>query len=517
MSTDRKLRPAAQKRWTIALWVICFALGVALAWVWFFYDGQRQDKFMRTVGIALGGFAAFLIWVLFGSRWPRRSRWSFFVGTLVAMIFCRVCLKITGVSGDLVPIVGWRWEQSRSAVSIENTQSNAIVESAQLTNSYPQFLGPNRDGVLPGPRLARDWQSSPPIELWRHDVGAAWSAFAIEGNHAITQEQQGEEELVVSYDISTGARRWAHSDRSRYATTIAGEGPRATPTISSNRVYTLGGAGVLNCLDLASGKVIWSTNTLAQYGVSEPPMWGVACSPLVTDRAVIVTVGGNGHSLVAYDRGNGNTLWSAGTDEVQWSSPVRAVIAGVPQILTFNFALAAHDEQTGKVLWQSPWSGANPRVTMPLALAGDRVLISAGYGTGAELLQISHENDRWRAKRIWKSIRLKSKFANLFHIDGFVYGLDDGALACIELNTGELKWKGDRYGHGQMILVGGLILLMAERGEVFLIEPSPLEPRELTRFKVFNAKTWNPPALAGNLLVVRNDREAACFRLPLPR
>jgi outer membrane protein assembly factor BamB len=244
-------------------------------------------------------------------------------------------------------------------------------------------------------------------------------------------------------------------------------------------------------------------------------MWGVACSPLVTERAVVVTVGGAGSTLVSYDRLTGEVLWKAGTDEVQWSSPVRAVIAGVPQILTFNLALAAHDEQTGKVLWQHPWPGANPRVTMPMALAGDRVLISTGYGIGSELLQVSRENERWRAKRLWKSIRLKSKFANLFHINGYIYGLDDGAIACIDVNTGELKWKGDRYGHGQMILVGDLILLMAERGEIVLLEPNPSEHRELARFKVFDAKTWNPPALAGDLLVVRNDREAACLRLPV--
>jgi outer membrane protein assembly factor BamB len=143
------------------------------------------------------------------------------------------------------------------------------------------------------------------------------------------------------------------------------------------------------------------------------------------------------------------------------------------------------------------------------------VLISTGYGIGSELLQISREKERWKAARVWKSIRMKSKFANLFHIDGFVYGLDDGALACIDVANGELKWKGERYGHGQMILVGGLILLMAERGELVLIEPDPGEQRELARFKVFNAKTWNPPALAGDRLVVRNDREAASFRLPV--
>ena len=150
-------------------------------------------------------------------------------------------------------------------------------------------------------------------------------------------------------------------------------------------------------------------------------------------------------------------------------------------------------------------------------LASNRVLVSQGYGGGSELLQITRTNDKWRATQIWKSIRLKSKFANMIHLDGHVYGLDDGALVCIDVSSGDLKWKGERYGHGQMILVGNVILLTSEKGEIVLVEPRPAEPRELSRFKVFSAKTWNPPALAGDLLLVRTDLEAACLRLPLAK
>ena len=150
-----------------------------------------------------------------------------------------------------------------------------------------------------------------------------------------------------------------------------------------------------------------------------------------------------------------------------------------------------------------------------MLLASNRVLVSQGYGGGSELLKISSEGSRWKAERLWKSIRMKSKFGTLIQRDGFIYGLDDGALACIDANTGDLKWKGERYGHGQMMLVGNLLLIMAESGDVVLLEPNPQESRELARFKVFTAKTWNPPALAGDLLFVRNDQEAACLQLPL--
>jgi outer membrane protein assembly factor BamB len=509
-----RLQKARQRgRWVLMVWLALLAGG--LIYIWVFRDVSRQNKLLTTAGVLAAGYAGFLVWVLFGSRWRARARWAVFLGTIAAVIICRFTLRISGVNGDLLPIVEWRWKKAR-VVSVETPAGARSAESLSLTNRYPQFLGPNRDGTLPGPALARDWKLTPPRELWRHAVGSAWSGFAVEGARAITQEQRGAEELVVCYDALTGAQLWAHADTSRYATVIAGEGPRATPTIVGDRVFSIGGAGVLNCLELATGKELWSKDTLAEHG-AKVPEWGVASSPLITERAVIVAVGGNHRSLVAYACDTGEKLWAAGHDDAHWSSPVRVTLAGVPQILIFSQNVTGHDEQTGAVLWQYPWRNPFPHVSVPLVLTGDRVLVSQGYAAGSELIQITHETNKWRAKPLWKSIRMKSKFGTLIHQDGFVYGLDDGALACIDAATGELKWKGDRYGHGQMILVDGLLLLMAESGDVVLLEPNSAEQRELARHKVFTAKTWNPPALAGDLLFIRNDREAACLRLPLAR
>ncbi len=516
MIADAPTSPPSRRRGLRVLAIYLGLIAVALAWLWFFHDIQRQDQWVRTVILLFAAFAGFLVWVLFGSKWPARVRWAVFVGMVAVLVFCRFGLRITGVTGDLFPIVEGRWNQPRVVVIPPSSPTNDAA-GLQLTNRYPQFLGPTRDGVLPGPRLARDWKRTPPVELWRHGVGAAWSGFAVEGARAITQEQRGEEELVVCYDLLTGREVWSHADKSRYATTIAGEGPRATPAISDQHVYAIGGAGVLNCLELGTGKVIWTTNVLAQHGAKVPD-WGVAGSPLVTEKAVIVVVGGAGHTLVAYDKRTGARLWTAGNDNAHWSSPVRLSFLDQPaQIVTFNETVAGHDERTGKLLWQHPWRGGHPHVAAPLAVGTDSLLVSSGYGTGSELLQLTFRDNRWRTQRVWKSIRLKSKFANILQHRGFLYGLDDGALVCVELATGELRWKGDRYGHGQMILVGDVILLTAENGDIVLVEPDAREQREVARFKVFSAKTWNPPALAGDLLVVRNDREAVCLRLPVMR
>ncbi|HMJ90711.1 MAG TPA: hypothetical protein VK530_12900, partial [Candidatus Acidoferrum sp.] len=235
-------------RWWIAATVLWLIIG--LAFIWGYGDLQWQDRNLRSVIVLFSTFVSFLLWVLFASGWRAVARLTVFVGTLLLLGLCALTLRIHGVTGDLVPIVEWRWKKSR-VIGTQEIDSPKAQTSKELTNSYAQFLGPNRDAILPGLQLARDWKQSPPRELWRHPVGAAWSGFAIEGSRAITQEQRGEDESVVCYNALTGATLWTHSDKTRYATTIAGEGPRATPTISSNRVFTMGGRGLLSCLDLA--------------------------------------------------------------------------------------------------------------------------------------------------------------------------------------------------------------------------------------------------------------------------
>jgi outer membrane protein assembly factor BamB len=283
-------------------------------------------------------------------------------------------------------------------------------------------------------------------------------------------------------------------------------------------VYTLGSTGVLNGLDLQTGRRLW-TRDIARDNDAHQPDWGRSGSPLAIDDLVVVSAGGaNGRSLVAYQRETGEPTWHAGSDLASYSSPLIATIAGVRQIVILNQgSVAAHDPASGRILWEYPWPSPQPTVAQPLVLSGDRVLLSAGYGVGSKLLHVTRDADALRPSLLWESPRLKAKFTNLVVHDGFVYGLDDGVLVCLDPSNGERRWKSGRYGHGQAILVGDLLLVQTEEGEVVLIEPRPDAHRELTRFTVFNQKTWNPPALAGRLLLVRNDAEAACYELPLAR
>ncbi|NWF86136.1 MAG: PQQ-like beta-propeller repeat protein [Bryobacteraceae bacterium] len=472
---------------------------------------------MATVAVA--GVLLWLWWLLF-SRAPRRWRLvgAGAVALGVAAVFAG--FRIRGVSGDLVPILEPRWSRESRRAEGAGNFSGATRDATRERGGradFPQFLGPTRNATLHGLALERDWAKRPPQVLWRQPIGAGWSGFAVVGARAVTQEQAGDDELVSCYAVEDGRRLWSHVNRARYATTIAGVGPRCTPTVVSNRVFALGATGILNCLDLASGRPLWTRRLTDDGGVAVPE-WGFAGSPLYFDEKVIVSAGGDdGRSLIAYHAATGEIAWTGGSAPASYSSPCVATLAGVPQILMFNAKrITSHAPADGRVLWEYPWGIGQPHVAVPVVVASNRVVFSSGYGVGAALLQVNGlDGGKLGVERVWKSPRLKAKFANFVQRDGFLYGLDDGVLACVAVADGSQRWREGRYGHGQVLLVDDLLLVTAENGELILLAPTPEVPNELGRFRVFASKTWNPPALSGELLLVRNDLEAACVRLAL--
>jgi outer membrane protein assembly factor BamB len=526
------------------LWPAILVVVLALAWaakVWLTGDASGQERTMETGATVFATVALLGLWLVFFSRLPWRVRLvGLAAGALAAGVFAAL-FRIRGVTGDLVPVFESRWTEHSDKMPPLPTAPEAIptasptpapVPSAAPSEappgtiaapapaveqpSFPQFLGPGRNATLAGPRLARDWQARPPRAKWRVAVGEGWSGFVLANGIAVTQEQRGPEERVVAYDAASGRALWSHADPVRYATTIAGIGPRATPTIEGGRVFTMGATGILNALDLASGRRLWTHDVLAENGATSPE-WGKSVSPLVVDGRVIVSAGGtDGRSLVAYDAASGERAWAGGSDRSSYSSPLLATLAGRRQVVILNHAsLAGHDPATGALLWEHPFPGGQPNVAAPLLLGGDRLLVSVGYGIGAKAYRVVANGGALAATMEWESPRLKSKFGNLLRHDGSVYGLDDGVLTCIDPSSGERRWKDGRYGHGQMLLAGGLLVVQTEEGEIVLVDPSAERLRELTRFQAIEGKTWNPPALAGRLLLVRNDREAAAYELPV--
>jgi outer membrane protein assembly factor BamB len=568
-STNAEVKRDAQVRWLPALVIVLLA-AVAVAAVWFW---PRTFRGLQVVGtmIATGvGLTCLAVWFLVFSNFSGRVRTVGAVLILLALATTIGLLRIDDFDGDMLPIVVWRWTPTAEELFLEDrarraklvadeadgleshptadglethptnetssalqaepgpTQFGPPVELQESPTDYAGYLGNDRHAWLPDVQLELDWQAHPPRELWRRRVGLGWSAFAVVGDYAVTQEQRGELECVVCYEVQTGRERWVHTDAARFEEALGGDGPRATPAIHAGRVVALGATGILNCLDGATGQRLWSHDILQEHGVNNIS-WGMAGSPLVVNGLVVVCPGGgDGHSLVAYRLEDGRLAWHAGSDPAAYASPQLTQLAGVPQILILNAAaLCAHEPATGRLLWRYAWeSGQAIKCSQPLVPAdfgnperAGQVLISSGYAVGSLLLSVEQHDNHFTVRPTWPeaSRQLRSKFANLVARGDYVYGLDEGILTCIDLATGARRWKGGRYGHGQMILAGDTLLLQAENGDVVLLEAAPDAHRKLADLPALTSKTWNPPALSGRHLLVRNDREAACFELPLKR
>ena len=330
-----------------------------------------------------------------------------------------------------------------------------------------------------------------------------------------TQEQRGEEEIVSCYRLATGEPVWRHRDAVRFYESNGGAGPRATPTIDGDRIYSHGATGILNALEAATGKVLWSHNAATDTGRALP-MWGFASSPLVVDELVVVAASG---TLVAYDKVTGRLRWKGPSYGGSYSSPHRVTIDGAEQIVLLGgpgvISVAPAD---GKVLWIHKWE-AGPIVQPGITEDGDLLVnaITATGGIGTRRLHVTRTGDEWTMEERWTSNGLKPYFNDFVVHKGHAYGFDGAILSSINLQDGKRNWKGGRYGNGQMILLAeqDLLLVLSEDGELALVSATPDGYREIARFTALDGKCWNHPVLVGNMLLVRNGEEMAAFRLAL--
>jgi len=482
-------------------------------------DGNMKN--MQTMATEAIAFLLILLWFIFLSRFRWRTRLIGLATVILLGVGAGATLRFNGsVDGSGTPRIAWKWAAKKSGEVTGVTEAKATADVKERPTDYPGYLGKDRRGVVENVSLERDWSGHPPQQLWRHDVGLGWSGFATVGSCAITQEQRGDQEMTVCYELSSGQSLWSHSNPVRFTEPMGGDGPRATPTIQEGRVYVLGGTGILDCLDAATGKLVWSRDTLKEKNLPNV-VFGKASSPLICDDLVVVTGGmANNCSLLAFHRNDGSPAWQAGDDKAGYSSPMLATLAGVRQIVSINATtVTAHDPKDGHLLWQYAWSNDQwPKCAQPVAIGEDRLLIAASFNAGTVLLHVSPgQNGSLSVAEVWKNRNLKSEFSNIVFRDGFIYGLDDGIMVCLDAADGRRKWKGGHYGHGQVLLAGNLLVVQTEQGPVMLVEADPSAFHEIGKLDALTLKTWNTPALSGDLLLVRNDQEAACYRLPMAK
>jgi outer membrane protein assembly factor BamB len=476
---------------------------------------------------------ALVAWAVITRRFSRGLRRVSLVAAIVLACLVFTVIRTGGITGDADSDLHWRWTRTpeerllaqtgdepatpTSAPGTAETPPTASSATNQGEDSgWPGFRGPKRDGIVRGVRIETDLSRQPPVEVWRRPIGPGWSSFAVRDNLIYTQEQRGNDEVVSSYNLTTGKPVWRHGDAARFWESNAGAGPRGTPTLSNGRVYTFGATGIVNALDARNGSVIWSRNAASDTG-TKMPTWGFASSPIVVGDVVIVAAAG---VLAAYDIVTGNPRWSGPTGGRGYSSPHLATIGGVAQVLlVYNEGVMSVAPADGTLLWKHAWEGDS--IVQPAVTADGDVLIGSGSGLGAEVgmrrVAVTHGSAGWTTGERWTSIGLKPYFNDFVIHKDHAFGFDGSNLACIDLKNGERKWKGARYGHGQIVVLPDqdLLLVLSEEGEVALVRAMPDQFTEVARFRAIEGKTWNHPAMVGNLLLVRNDHEMVAFRMAL--
>ena len=383
-----------------------------------------------------------------------------------------------------------------------------LLAGAALAADWPQFRGPNRDGISPETDVLKRLPAGGPKVLWRVPVGEGYSHIAVSQGRLFTLFGQGNEEYAAAFDAATGKQLWRVAIDSKLVND-QGNGPRSTPTVDGDVVYVLSGLGRLAAVRAANGQTLWRHDLRAEYG-AQPPQWGIATSPLVEGNLLLVNVGGSGgKSVIAFDKSTGKPLWTSQNDPAGYSAPIAVTVRGVRQAIFFTGnSVIAVSPQDGKLLWRVPWrTDWDVNAATPIFVAPDKLFISSGYDTGAALLQIEVMGGRAGAQEVWRNREMKNQFSSSLLYKGILYGFDNATLKAIEAATGTERWKQRGFGHGSLILAGGQLIILSERGKLALVEATPEAYRELGSAEVLSGRCWTAPTLAGGKLYLRNQEE----------
>jgi len=523
-----------------------------MGWWWF---NRRLRLWEKTAGFGLILFEAYLVGKFTHRSVTPFTLWAFglpiVASLIVGWLFLakRLTISRPQLGFALAVTLGWsyflfiridgadsslkmqshlRWTQTAEEEFLAKSRATPSAPARPPATSHGKtsvpavdwtsFRGPERDGVIIGTSIATNWTTSPPILVWKRAIGPAWSSLLVVGGHVYTQEQRGEKEAVVCYDANTGDQTWVHEDNARFDEAVSGPGPRATPTFSNGRLHTLGGTGILNCLEAGNGKLIWRRDIREASG-AKVPMWAFSSSPLVSGDLVIVYAGGGaGKGLLAYGAASGELMWSAAAGKSSYSSPQVTSLAGVSQCLMLHDAgLTSFDLSTGAKLWETgvAMKGA-PRCGQPRLIGTNQLLVAALGGLGSSLIEVTTNSGGWSAVNKWDSKDLKPEFPDFVVYNGFAYGFDIGVFCCLNVADGKRAWKEGRYGRGEVMLLRdqNLLLVSSETGELALLAADPTTHKELTRFQALQGKTWNHPVVTGERVYLRNAQEMACYTMP---
>jgi outer membrane protein assembly factor BamB len=381
---------------------------------------------------------------------------------------------------------------------------------------WPQWRGPNRDGISTE-NILTDWPQDGPKKLWEQKTGEGFSSVAVVKGRLFTIFQDGANETVVCWDAETGKEYWRHS-YDRFYENSYGNGPRSTPSVDGDFVYTVGGTGMMHCLKVSTGnpkgEVVWSKDLMKDFG-AKPPTWGVSFSPLIEgDRIFIMPGGKAGNSIAALDKRTGALLWKKLDDLAGYSSPIAATIHNERQVLFFTGdRLVSVRPDNGELLWEFPWVlQQQTNIATPI-VEENYVFISSGYGKGCAMLEIDKQGAVWSAIAVYENNRMRNHFSTCVRHGNFVYGFDDTILVCMDIRTGKVHWKERGFDKGSVLLVKDHLIVYGANGQLALAEANSKEFAEKARFQFSPQRRscWSVPVVSDGRLYVRDLEKLVCY------
>ena len=413
--------------------------------------------------------------------------------------------------GSMVPHFGL----SNSKVKEAPTEDYYRPPLRKINKDWNQFRGPMRNGHIPTQALSINWQT-PPKKRWSTSCGFGHSSIITSGEFVITMEQVGENESLIARNLDDGTEAWKVTEPTRWHDMLSGTGPRSTPTLHNGKIYALFSNGRLSCIEASTGKIIWNIQTIPED--YEFPEWGLSISPLIWNDMIILNLGGETSAAKAYSTETGQEIWASQLDGkgVYLSPEIIKLLNEEHLIIAVEGKIAGLNTSDGKTLWEKPWKIFlnNAQIVQPIAVSNDSILLAAGYGKGAECFTIARdeESKKYRVQSSWKSKDLKAKFSNPILKDGYLYGLSENLLVCIEAKTGKLMWRGKKYSYGRILLADQKLLILGHSGVLSVIDATPEEFREISsRQLLSDARCWNGPAFVNGYLLARNGEQITCF------
>jgi outer membrane protein assembly factor BamB len=389
-------------------------------------------------------------------------------------------------------------------------------------SDWPQWRGPGRDGISTDKDLLTTWPAAGPAKLWEQPAGAGYASLAVSRRRVFTVIQDGDSEAVVCWDAQTGNELWRYRYKASFVSPN-GSGPRSTPTIDGDLVYTVGGTGQMHCLKThpatAEGEVVWHKDLLGEFVLEygrENLRWGVSFSPLVEHELVYINPGGpKGNSLAALDKRTGEVKWKNLDDPAGYSSPIAATIAGRRQIIFFTqLGLVGVGPEDGTLLWRFPWEtsyGCN--IATPVVFQ-DYVFLSSGYGHGCAVVHVEPAAEgAFQARRVYENNRMRNHFPSSVLYQGHLYGFNENVLTCMEFASGKVKWRASGFDKGSLLIAADKLIVLGENGKLAIADATPEAYHERSSCQVSNEQCWVVPALANGLLYVRDGRRVMCFDL----